>query len=141
MRIYSGRKTPREECLHPVFLLPKGAYPSTIAGPFDLCRPAEGRWDVQCACLASYRCITCLVLAGGHYKSGSHAPPPVGTRRARARSPKHGTAAGEGARQTDGDSCCLSARRGPRALARAARAGREKWGSGVRGAQPVGAPG
>lgn len=29
---------------------------------------------MQCACLVSYRYNTCAVLAGGHYKSGSHAP-------------------------------------------------------------------
>lgn len=39
---------------------------------------------MQCACPGSYRCITCAVLAGGHYKSGSHARVAAGRARARA---------------------------------------------------------
>ena len=56
---------------------------------------------MQCACPGSYRCITCAVLAGGHYKSGSHAPVAAGER---ARAQTHGAAERESARQTDGDS-------------------------------------
>lgn len=50
MSIYSGLELGREKrgnyraaCEHLVFLCLKDAYPQTIAGPFDLSRPAVGK--------------------------------------------------------------------------------------------------